>query len=187
MSKALITRNALAASLKELTATNLFDKITIADITGNLGLNRQTFYYHFADKLELLYWIYDSEAFVITCDLTINNWGEKLNLFLKHLRSDKMFYVNTIKCSKEYFEQYLDKTLEELFKRAAIELDENNELDENETVLVAKFMSKGLTGVIIEWIRDGMKENEDDITSISHKLVENTKRVVYKQYVKENK
>ena len=98
-----------------------------------------------------------------------------------------MFYVNTIKCSKEYFEQYLDKTLEELFKRAAIELDENNELDENETVLVAKFMSKGLTGVIIEWIRDGMKENEDDITSISLKLVENTKRVVYKQYVKENK
>ena len=108
-------------------------------------------------------------------------------MFLKHLRSDKMFYVNTIKCSKEYFEQYLDKTLEELFKRAAIELDENNELDENETVLVAKFMSKGLTGVIIEWIRDGMKENEDDITSISLKLVENTKRVVYKQYVKENK
>lgn len=48
-------------------------------------------------------------------------------------------------------------------------------------------MSKGLTGVIIEWIRDGMKENEDDITSISVKLVENTKRVVYKQYVKENK
>ena len=78
MSKALITRNALAASLKELTATNLFDKITMDRYyRSNLGLNRQTFYYHFADKLELLYWIYDSEAFVITCDLTINNWGEK--------------------------------------------------------------------------------------------------------------
>ena len=101
MSKSLITKNALAASLKSLITENNFDKVTIADITDNIGLNRQTFYYHFADKQELLYWIYDNEAFTLTCDLNMENWGEKFNDFLKLLRRDRLFYINTIKWSDD--------------------------------------------------------------------------------------
>ena len=185
MSKSIITKNALAAGLKALVAENIFDKITISDITAYCGLNRQTFYYHFQDKLDLLYWIYDREAFVFTHDLSVNNWGHKLNLFLKHLRKDRLFYVNTIKSSRDYLEEYMTKALEELFVKAAYDYDEKGELDEKEVILVAKFMSRGLSGVIIEWITNGMKENEDEITNISIRLVNNAKKVVYEHYLEE--
>ena len=57
MQEHLDTKRILAAALKQLTCRKSFDKITIADITQQSGYNRQTFYYHFRDKYELLNWI----------------------------------------------------------------------------------------------------------------------------------
>ena len=51
------TKSILATALMELTSRKNFAKITIADITHVSGFNRQTFYYHFRDKYELLSWI----------------------------------------------------------------------------------------------------------------------------------
>ena len=54
MSSSAITKSALCDSLKKLCEQKPFDKISISDITGECGLNRQSFYYHFQDKYELL-------------------------------------------------------------------------------------------------------------------------------------
>lgn len=37
-------------------------KISVADIVENCGINRQTFYYHFKDKYDLVNWIYYNEV-----------------------------------------------------------------------------------------------------------------------------
>lgn len=63
MSDALITKRAIATGLKELVDEKPFNKISIRDITEKCGLNRQTFYYHFQDKYELVNWIYYQEGF----------------------------------------------------------------------------------------------------------------------------
>ncbi len=36
----------------------------LQDITKKVGLNRQTFYYHFTDKYDLLRWIYRHDALI---------------------------------------------------------------------------------------------------------------------------
>ena len=54
MSSSAITKSALCDSLKKLCEQKPFDKISISDITGECGLNRQSFYYHFQDKYDLL-------------------------------------------------------------------------------------------------------------------------------------
>ena len=61
MAESLITKKALADSLKELTREKTFDKISVKDISEKCGINRQTFYYHFIDKFDLLEWIYKTE------------------------------------------------------------------------------------------------------------------------------
>ena len=57
-----ITKRALASALKELLEHKPLNKITIADITEQCGVNRQTFYYHFQDIYALLEWIYTTDA-----------------------------------------------------------------------------------------------------------------------------
>ena len=51
------TQLKLAKSLKDLMSNQPFEKLSVSDITNNCDLHRQTFYYHFDDKYELLDWI----------------------------------------------------------------------------------------------------------------------------------
>ena len=98
MSEALITKKAIAQGLKDLTLAKPFGKISIGDITSACGLNRQTFYYHFQDKYELLSWIYYNEGFIYVMDgITLENWHEKLKDLLDTMKADQEFYRNTIK------------------------------------------------------------------------------------------
>ena len=46
----LITKQALADTLKDMMKRKTFSRITVTDITKNCGFNRKTFYYHFVAK-----------------------------------------------------------------------------------------------------------------------------------------
>ena len=54
-------KRALAIALKELMREKPLVKISIADIVGRCGMNRQSFYYHFRDKYDLVNWIFYTE------------------------------------------------------------------------------------------------------------------------------
>ena len=53
----------MGQALKQLARKKPFDKISVSDITAVSGYNRQTFYYHFQDKYELLNWVYYQDIF----------------------------------------------------------------------------------------------------------------------------
>ena len=107
MSSSAITKSALCDSLKKLCEQKPFDKISISDITGECGLNRQSFYYHFQDKYELLSYIYLHELFAdITKGVNYDNWYERLEGFLVNMLKDKCFYSNTLKSNEKIFEHY---------------------------------------------------------------------------------
>ncbi len=78
MTTSTITKNILSESLKKLLYEKPFNKITVLDITKKSGLNRQTFYYHFEDKFELIKWIYNNDLLHISNETTLYNWDIKL-------------------------------------------------------------------------------------------------------------
>ncbi len=183
MANSNITEKALAQSLKELGAQKILDKITVADITNHCGVNRQTFYYHFNDKYELLNWIYTQELFIpLTSDITFENWGEKLIELFRYMKQQKKFFMNTIKSSNNFFAEYLDKVLMELFYKAIQDLDLYNHLEEKEKNIYAKLLAYGLTGVIVDWTLEGMKEDEVEVAHILQKMSFNTEKAGQKLY-----
>ena len=86
MAESIITKKALATSLKDLLETMPFETITIADICEGCGMNRKSFYYHFRDKYDLVNWIFDTEFLEIARDALDPNcrFGERTR---KHWRS----------------------------------------------------------------------------------------------------
>ena len=58
MSESRITKKALALSIKKLMETIPLAKLSIHEIVDDCGINRQTFYYHFKDKFDLVNWLY---------------------------------------------------------------------------------------------------------------------------------
>ena len=55
------TKLKMAQALKKLVNYKTFSKITVGDIITECGLNRNSFYYHFENMFDLLYWTYDQE------------------------------------------------------------------------------------------------------------------------------
>ena len=177
----------LAESFKSLALRVPIDKITIKQITDGAGVIRPTFYNHFSDKYELLDWIYYNETFVpLTADISFGNWDEKLYELLQIMRKHKAFYMNTIKCSDNFFEEYLLKMLTTLFETAVEDLDVRGQLTPEKKRLAAKIFAYGLTGVVIEWAMGGMKADEKVLSENMKELVENIERLSYYIYQYKN-
>ncbi|MGC6174342.1 TetR/AcrR family transcriptional regulator C-terminal domain-containing protein [Lacrimispora sp. 38-1] len=180
MSDSLITKRAIAEALKQICKEKPFDKISISDITAVCGLNRQTFYYHYQDKYELLSWIYYNENFAaIADDISLENWSEKIYELLNNMRREKVFYMNTIKEQEHTFESYLYEMTKALFSEAIEVLDEKGRLTYEERDFDAGFYAYGLCGVIMEWVKEGMKMEPKEVSDRLKSLARATERIGY--------
>lgn len=79
-----LTKLALEQSLKRFLLKKPLDKITIKDLTDDVGISRMSFYYHFKDIYDLVEWscIYDATN-ALKGNKTYDTWQEGLTPFLK--------------------------------------------------------------------------------------------------------
>jgi len=185
MSESLITKKAIAAGIKDLTKKKSFDKITVSDIAEICGLNRQTFYYHFQDKYELVNWIYYNELIVnVTDQLTYDNSTDKVLQMLQRMKNEDYFYINTLKASvKNEFEEYLLKVTSDLFCEIVGRIAKRNlKMDEDEIRFIAEFYSFGITGTIISWATKGMKETPEYLSAQLRNLALGTGQFAITRY-----
>lgn len=164
MAESTITKRAIAQSLKALTKKKPFDKITIQDISGNCGINRQTFYYHFSDKYDLLKWVYDTELFKPTLgEITVANWNKCLCSMLSAIRKEQYFYVNTISHAENFVASYFVEVTERNLTKAVSEVDAMKAVNPEQQHFFARFFAYGVAGTINEWISKGMPEPPQEI------------------------
>jgi probable dihydroxyacetone kinase regulator len=188
MSDSLITKKAIANGIKELTKKKNFDKITILDITEICGLNRQTFYYHFQDKYELVDWIYYNETIaIILNDLTFETWSDRVLQMLTKMKNEHYFYENTLKASLENgFRDYLFTITSELFCNIIDKIAINENIAEDEKKFIAEFYAFGIVGIIISWAQHGMKQTPEYITTQLKNLAYGTQKFASARYIEKN-
>lgn len=177
------TKEMLAETLRQLTHKKSFAKITIADITQASGHNRQTFYYHFRDKLELLQWIYEADAKAVFDDqLSFQNWEGYLAALLDVMLQNKVFYQNTISADEEVFKTYLFNWSKDIFLQAIEHLDDAHRLSMDDKAFYSEFFSFGLAGVVVSWVKQDMKASPQKVAKDMRGLVNNSERAAFAHY-----
>ncbi|MDK2936031.1 MAG: hypothetical protein PWP62_1039 [Eubacteriaceae bacterium] len=193
MSDTSITKKALADGFKELLKIKNFEKITIADITSKCRLNRQTFYYHFQDKYDLINWIvYQEGILMVKKDLTIDNWYQKVSELLKTMKKDKLFYQTTLKdIEGTEFSNYLFSVTRDIFIEMFdhIHLTDSSEhsITDNKKYFVAEFLSYGVVGMITSWAKNGMKQDPEEITESIRDIISESRFFFMTRYFDEMK
>ena len=192
MSESNITKRAIADGFKGLMAKKSFEKITIADITSSCGLNRQTFYYHFQDKYELLNWIFYNDVISIVADnadeVTFDNWSDRVLKMLIVIKNDAKFYTNAL--NTEYgneFRNYLFCVSREIFNEVIDRISKGYFIDDTDKKFLSEFYSCGISGGIIRWITTGMKESPESIVQHTKNLVNDSKALAVARYLQEQK
>jgi len=159
------TKRALAASLKKLLAEKPLDKITVSDITEDCGMNRQTFYYHFQDIYDLIEWIYTSEATkALDGNKTYDTWQQGFLYIFEYVLANKSFVKSTYhSISREHLENYLYNETYNLLIGVIEEKAGGMPLREDDKAFIAHFYKYAFVGLMLEWVRTGMKEQPSAI------------------------
>lgn len=171
----------MADTLKELMCATSFEKITVSDITNACGIHRQTFYYHFQDRLELLDWLLYTELLKpFIDDFSFDNIYDKFyNLFLT-MYNDKKFYQSALKINYQDFSRYISKIATDEFTilvhQLAVDHGILNE-DTANSLLIAEFIGYGISGVIHNWSSKGMKESPKVMTDRMKFFIESAKKI----------
>lgn len=155
------TKRALAQSLKKLLQTKPLSKITINDIAEDCGVSRMTFYYHFADIYDLVEWTCQEDASVaLAGNKTYNTWQQGfLNIFNLVLEN-KTFVLNVYhSISREHLERYLYQLTYDLLIGVVEEKAVGLSVSDHDKAFIADFYKYAFVGLMLNWIREGMKED----------------------------
>ena len=176
-------RRLISDTFSELVKTQDVDKITVTMLIGECHISRQTFYYHFQDKYELLDWFYYEECFVPILDgITFDNWHLRIKQLLDTLKKEKVFYSNVIKNAGEGFSNYLYSITSTLFEEAAAVLDEEGLVNGEEKKFIGSFYAYGICGVVMQWVTDGMKEQTDEVAQRLRRLARSTELLASRRF-----
>ena len=157
MPDSLITKRALASSLKELMKTQPLTKISVGDICEKCGMNRKSFYYHFCDKYDLVNWIFDTEF------SEIRNRPDHIANFeeiCEYFYSDREFYRSALQITgqnsfRDYFRMQIHPVLEELV---------GNLFDsEEDTEFLVTFLADGMVSTLIRWLNSSDPEPPEEM------------------------
>ena len=160
-----LTKLALEASLKNLLLKKPVDKITITDLTNDCGITRMTFYYHFKDIYDLVEWsCYEDAAKALQGKKTYETWQEGLMQIFEAVMENKPFIMNVYHAlSREQIENYLFHLTRDLIMNVILECSKGMNIRPEEQSFIADFYKYSFVGVMLDWIKKGMKENCHEI------------------------
>lgn len=157
MSKPELTKQLMADTLKKLASDKHLDKITISEIVNESGLNRQTFYYHFTDKQELICWIFDTEVAILTDK---NNNNTLLDDVAEYIYSEKEFYTDALTSEvQNNLREHIYRVCHTRCLKKLLSILGSRQMDEKVLEVCARFFTHAIVGNFVQWAQEGMEIN----------------------------
>lgn len=178
-----VTKKALAQSLKNLMKKSTLDHITVKDVTVDCGVNRQTFYYHFKDIYDLVEWIYKTEAVEsIAKYKSYGTWQQGFLIIFGYVGNNLEFCTNCFNSlGREPLDRFLYNATFDLLLGVINEVAQGTEVKETEKRFIANFYCYAFIGIMTQWIREGAKENPSNIINDINQLIEgDIKKAIHK-------
>lgn len=154
----LYTKRMLAATLKKKMEQKPLSKITVSEIITDCGVNRKTFYYHFADIYELLKWMLEQEAIDVVSqfDLLVD-YADAMRFVIQYIGNNR----HILNCAydsmgrdemKRFLYADFIKLISDIVDRVAsgLQLDVDGAFKH----FLSDFYTEALAGIIINLFRD---------------------------------
>lgn len=175
------TERNIADALKDLMQSKAFEKISVSDITDYCGIHRQTFYYHFTDKYELLDFVVHNELIEpLLLDFTLDNMYDKFTLMFNVMKSNQQFYHSAFKINAGELFNFVSKLASERFIDLFSELEKSNNIparNEDAHKMLAEFFGFGISGVVLEWAQNGMKDSPEMLAERIRIIINDCKKL----------
>ena len=153
-----LTKQAIANGLKSLMREKPFAAISVQELVRRCGISRNTFYYHFPDKYQVVRWIFFSEITpILSRGMEVKNWPENLLALCQYMQENRGFYLSALAVEgQNSFVECLMEFYESLVRSLLRSADRAGSLSAEDIDFVAHFYAYSLIGTVLEWARGGM-------------------------------
>ena len=179
-----VTKRALEQSLKNLLLKKPLTKITVSDITDDCGINRMTFYYHFKDIYDLVEWscLEDAKR-ALDEKKTYDTWQQGLLQIFKAVQENKPFILNVYRCvHREQVEKYLQPLVDQLLLNVINEEAAGITVRDEDKQFIAQVYSYMFIGLMLDWIKNDMREDPQQIVEKLSKLIKGSVSVALSRF-----
>lgn len=179
-----VTKRALKQSLKNLLLKKPLTKITVGDITEDCGINRMTFYYHFKDIYDLVEWscLEDAKR-ALEEKKTYDTWQQGFLQIFKAVQENKPFILNVYRCvHREQVEKYLQPLVDQLLLNVINEEAAGITVRDEDKQFIAQVYSYMFIGLMLDWIKDDMREDPQQIVEKLSKLIKGSVSVALSRF-----
>lgn len=184
------TKRLIAGSLKKIMSKKPFSKITVTEIIKDCGINRKTFYYHFADIYALLKWMFEEEAVEVVKNFDIyTNPEEAIEFVIEYVEKNE----HIINCAydsigREEMKNFFSSDFRGIICGLITDAEKSFgvTLDENYKKFLTNFYTEAFSGMLIDWVKDREFKDKEMTVEYVTKTVKSTIEGVMRKE-KENK
>ncbi len=161
MYMAKFTKQAIYASFMKFLGEKPLGQITVKDIVDDCGINRKTFYYYYQDIYALA-----EESFRDRINDLKNDMPPESSTWFDILKSISNYMYENRKVTLHVFKSLGYEKMSNLFYDVCLEylpplIKKNADglvISDSDMTLITHYASVALSGLLVRWIADGMKE-----------------------------
>ncbi len=153
---------AIIHSFKKILSQKTMDKITVKEICEHSNVNRQTFYNHFEDILDVFITVFREEVSAeIAQNRTVGTWQSGFLATMGYLKKNakQIFHVYHSSYWPQihlYVSDFSKALLDGVIEECVVSMDV--ELAHRDRNFIIQFYRYLFEGFIIDWIKEGMEE-----------------------------
>lgn len=155
------TELAIIHTYAEMVQSTPADRITVSALCRRCGIQRQTFYYHFADINQLVETIYDRMGEeILANNKTYDTWQDGLLDLMLFLQKNRQFVTATFHSSfRTRLEPFLYNATRRLLLGVVEELSAGYTITREHQQDIADFYKYGFVGTMLDWVSGRMEED----------------------------
>ena len=161
------TKLALAKALQELLNTKSLDEVRVSELCSRCNLQRQSFYYHFQDKYDLVAWIFMQDTSRVFAECGSHLSLQFISSLLNTFYDKKQFYLRIMADRSQNLPLYYIQDYVYRFCMSRYQKREHND----ELKAKVKFLVYGSMGVIWEWLGDEHEFTADDLAKWMFEMI----------------
>lgn len=155
------TKKEIKSSMLRLLQSKPIDSIKVKDIIDDIGISRNTFYYHYHDIYDVLKDIFDDTMAEFNKPKPERfDWEKAFQKMSENSLIKKSIITNIFKSKySDNIKNYVTNVVgEAVYKRIKAELAAQNKVvDDYDLKIFTTFYKHAITGTFFEWVHNGMK------------------------------
>ena len=155
-----LTKDAIKQSFLKLLNSKPIDKITVKEIVQDCGINRNSFYYHFADIPSLMEEIFNDQADeFVSRSFSSENLYDSIMAAIAFSLENKTAILHVFNSPNR---QFLDRYLNRVARRTVTGFFDNytkgvKNISEEDREAIVMYYKSLLIGFVFDWINDGVQ------------------------------